>query len=243
MHKLLLILYVISLIGPSTIAHAQLSLGLQAGIGQNYLSTNIDKLSYTNNVSQHTPVLSLPISYTFCSWFSLQTAITYIQKNYSLVRNGPYTGIYETFKNTYLQLPLLASFEYRHKKISGFAIMGVFAAYWVRASVKGKTPAIFTATDNTAGNDRTIETFGLSYYNEPYVFDTKRDRRYQLGWAAGGGLEYLFDKNNSIVAEISFFQSLTDKQNTYMLNQSRQFDQTSVFSLGYKYSFGRKNEK
>ncbi len=227
----------------SVLTNAQLSLGTEAGLAQNYLHTDINSLSYTNNAPRNGMIITLPVEYNLYNWLSIKTSITYIQKNHSFVRTGAYSGIYEIFMNAYLQLPLIISLKYGNGKINGFINTGMFTAYWVGARVKGKTPDIFNATDNINSNGQATETFPLVYFNEKHAFDNKRDRLYELGFTLGGGLCYSLSKKNSLQIEINYFRSLTDQQKSYLHNPGARFNQTMAFMLGYICNFRLKHKK
>lgn len=222
-----------------TSAQAQLTIGPSAGITNNFLKTNINSLSYTKNQTENGLIIDLPVQYAIKNGFFLETAFTFLQKNYSYRRTGPFAGIYTKFTNTYCQLPVTAGREYGHRKIRVGVLAGVYGAYWLQGRMKGKIPNIYSVKDSTNGSGQTTETFGLSGFNEKYVFDSRKDRRFEFGLTAGLCCAYFLHSGNCFTIVANYSHAITDQQKNYMVNQLQRLNQTFAVCVGYRYQLIR----
>jgi hypothetical protein len=235
----------LSLITAVTIAgaQAQLAIGLETGITGNYLHSDINKLSYTNNQSENGFIINVPVKYTINNSVFLKTAFTVLQKNYSYIRTGPYAGVYTRFTNTYWQLPVTAGINYGNKKIKVLLQAGAYGAYWLQGKMKGKIPNIYNVTDSTNSNGQITETFGLISFTQRNAFDSRKDRRFEFGLTGGLGFIYFSDTRNSVLIEANYFHSLTGQQKNYMVNQEKRMNQTFAITAGYIYRFNIRSSK
>jgi hypothetical protein len=216
------------------ISQAQISLGLEAGSSNDYLNTNISNRASTAINSETGYSFGLPFRYKILPWLYAGVTPNITQKDYSINRTDSLAGVYARYNNTYLQLPMMAHFVYG-KRLQAFANVGIYMGYWFAGHIKGNTPNIFAVTSTNTNTGQTIENFQLSAYNEKYIFDSQRDNRWELGWMAGGGLQYKLTGKYIIFWECSYYQSLTDQQKKYMVNQISQYNRTIVFSVGGLY--------
>lgn len=216
--------------------NAQFSIGFEGGASINHLNTNINNRALTKNETQVGYSIGIPFRYRIAKYLSLETAPNLTQKKYSIVRLDPFKGVYHTFTNTYLQLPLIAKLTYGKKKFDYCLNIGAYMAYWALGNVNGSLPNIFTVTDSII-NGQIIEKFMLNEYREKYTFNKKIDNRLEFGWVAGIGIVYKLNNYYSLFFEGNYYQALTDQQKKYMINQVPQYNQTLVFSIGGMYSF------
>lgn len=216
------------------VSSAQINIGLQTGLSNNHLNTNISNraLSNINNIIGYS--VGVPIRYNINDFLFIQASPNITQKNYSINRTDSLLGVYAQNNNTYLQMPLSIGFLYG-KRLQVFINVGAYIGYWISGIEKGKIPNIFSVT--TTGTGQQTEIFQLTTYNQNYAFNSQKDNRFEMGWLTGGGLQYKLKKKYSLVLESIYYQSLTDKQK-YMTNQiPQQYNQTFTFSIGSLYSF------
>jgi outer membrane protein with beta-barrel domain len=218
-------------------SRAQLLMGIQAGVSSNNLHTSIANRASATINRKDGYTIGMPVQYRINSWLYAAALPDITQKNYSIDRTDSLTGVYEQWSNTYLQLPLMLHFIYG-KRLQVFADAGAYIGYWTSGRVKGKTPNVFGVTDifNPVTGQRT-ETYPLTAYDEKYNFNNRRDRRFEFGWVAGFGLQYKVRNRYSVYAEVSRYESLTDQQKKYMVNQEPQYNETITLSIGGLYSF------
>lgn len=158
-------------------------------------------------------------------------------------RSGPFAGIYSSFINAYLQLPVAACFDYRRKRISLFANAEFYGGYWISARQQGKIPNIFSVTSIIGSNGQSIERYGLTPYNEKYSFNIRKDNRYEFGVSPGAGGNYTLRNGLTIGLEAHYFHSLTDLQKNYAILLNSRKNRTWAFFTTLIYEIGPKNRK
>lgn len=215
--------------------NAQTFSGLQAGVSSNILNINISNRKSTIISSGIGYTSGLLIEQKVAKFLFVKASPNLTSKNYSFDRTDSLAGIYTRYNNRYLQLPIEAQVVYG-KRLQVFASIGIYFGYWLAGREKGKVPNIFSVTNNiNTVTNQASQSFQLSAFNERYIFNLQRDNRLELGWIGDSGLQYQFENYNIIFVEGSYYKSLTDQQKKYMLNQSAQYNQTFVFSIGYLY--------
>ncbi|PWT74829.1 MAG: hypothetical protein C5B59_10285 [Bacteroidetes bacterium] len=218
------------------LSHAQLSLGIEGGVNKNYLSTSGIQQAFTSYTGAYGAQVAIPVSYRLKNWLSVQSSISYVQKNYNIVRTGFFEGIHQNNKNNYIQVPLMAHFSFGGKKMRGFLNLGGYGAYWVSATVQGTEPNILNPVDSSfTTSQQPVNDFSLSKpysFNEKYTFDSRKDCRWEWGLLAGVGLSYQLSQSVVMYVEGRFTQSLTDQQKNYMINQVGRYNQTYAVLAG-----------
>jgi hypothetical protein len=226
-----------------TDAKGQIAIGLEAGISNNFLHTDISKLSYTNNQSENGFIITVLVQYVINNTLFLKTAFTLLQKNHSYIRTGPYTGVYTRFTNSYGQLPVMAGINFGNKKIKALLQAGVYGAYWLQGKMKGQIPNIYNVTDSISSNGQITENYALAGFNQRYAFDSRKDRRFECGVTGGLGLTYFLNTRNSVLIEANYSHSLTSQQKNYMMNQEKRLNKTLAITAGYLYRFNTRSSK
>ncbi len=220
---------------------AQLSVGVVAGYNYNHLITDIKNREFTKNTIERGYCTGLQINYSLTNLLSLQTGIDLLQKNYSFTRTGEYTGVYETFTNSYIQLPIAVKLRLLEKrKFQIFLKAGVYGAYWAYANVKGTTLNIFNSTHTISNEGQIIQYLSLTDYSEKYQFNDTKDNRYEFGLNSGISIQYALNRKYSALIESNYFQSVTDQQKHYMINQISKINQTLCISIGCIITFSDK---
>lgn len=235
--KIYKLIFFVQFLALSHIAKSQFFIGFEIGITQNHLNTYIKNRVFTNNKNGVGYSFGFPLQYRINSWLSINSNLNFSEKKYSWVRTGTFRGVYQIFANNYIQLPLLANMSYGNKKIQGFINAGGYVGYWMYGRVKGTVPDIFNITDSTNASGQTLQSFGLSTYNQKYTFNSNIDNRIEFGWVVGLGMNYKLANSYSFFTEIIYYQALTDQQKKYTINQIPQHNQTFIFSIGVLYSF------
>ena len=225
------------------LVNAQVAIGPVLGASRNYLYTDISQMSYTRLDPDNGLVTGAKVQYHLTKKLWLHASPGFLKKNYSYVRSGPYTGIYTSYLNSYLQLPLAISLELKRKQLSVYMSAGVYWAYWIKATVKGAIADIYSAADSTGSNGQLTETLRLVDYSTPYQFDTRKDRRNEWGVQGTIGIQLNFSNSNSLLAEAGYSRSLTSQQKKYMLYQARQLNQTCQITVGLLHYFRLNNTR
>ena len=238
--KLLLCAGILFLSTLSYKSNAQLYAGFGIGGNQNYLITNVSNLISTEYVPKAGLNIEVPVEYKVNDWFSLKATPGFIQKSYQMQRTDYYAGIYEETKNSYLQLPVSTQFSFGEKKLRGFLELGGYAAYWVSGHVKGATPNIFNAPGYGTSYSSSVyqnifDAYNPYYYDEKYAFDSKKDRRMELGVLAGVGINYQLKPTCKLFAVYKYYDALTSKDKNYQSDQKTSYNETGAFTVGLLY--------
>lgn len=220
-----------------TALQAQWSAGISTGYTHNELYTNISNYDYNNYKKEGGFVIALPVQYTIHDWLAVKVEPGFIEKSFSLqqtVPGNPPTRL--TNRYHYLQLPLMAQFSFGAGRWRGFTNLGGYGSYWVSGRIKG--------TELDGFNYIYLPFSNLvQEVNGKYEFDSRRDRRLQFGWLAGGGLQYTVSKKLDVFAEGRYYQDLTDQQKDYMRGQVPRYNMTVSAGIGclYHFSTGKHN--
>lgn len=220
------------LIALSAHVRAQLSIGVESGFNKNYLYTNTSNRDFTAYKPASGFSIGIPVSYAVNNWFAIQADPSFIKKNYKSERSDFFEGVYQINTNTYLQLPVMAHFTFGGEYLKGFLNLGMYGGYWTFGKVKGVLPNMLNVVDSV-GNTNTVYDYEKPYsYNEKYLFDSRKDNRLDLGWLAGAGISYDVNDIYQVFGEGRYYQSLTDQQKKYMINQVPRYNQTYSVTLG-----------
>jgi len=207
---------------------AQWSLGVETGITRNTVITSASNLSFTTYKPVTGYAVGLPVRYEFNNWFSIQADPNITQKGYVYDRTGPYSGYFEEFKNTYLQLPVMAQFRFGGQKLKGFMNMGVFGGYWSGSHINGN---LLNAL-NYNPNSTTTSKEQSYHFSEKGTFDKTRDNRMEMGMVVGAGFSYQLTPLYQVFVEGRYMPSFTDLQKQYMHNQVARYNLTYRISVG-----------
>lgn len=217
---------------------AQFSIGIDAGYNYNHLNTDIQNIKFSKITSEGGYSTGLQINYSLTKILSLQTGIDLLQKNYSFTRTGKYTGIYETFTNSYLQIPIAVKLRiFEKKNFQIFFKTGVYGAYWAFAKVNGTTLNIFNSTNTINSDRKIIQYLSITDYSENYQFNDAKDNRHEFGLNTGICIHYALNRKYLVLIESSYFQSFTDQQKKYMVMQFSKINQTLSISIGCLMTF------
>ncbi len=227
----------ISLMSVIFTTNAQTSIGIEAGISADYLNTNISNRVSSKMLYKAGYTIAIPFQYEINQHLYIETAPDIIQKNYSIDRTDSLSGAYQSFINTYLQVPVMIKYAYSNNKWQLYAEAGMYGGYWLAARLKGNIPNIFTATESSNTNGQTTSTIQYQKYSDKYTFNSKKDNRLELGWVAGIGAQCHVNEKHLLIFSCRFYESLTQQEKQYMLNQIPQYNETFSFSVGYLISF------
>jgi hypothetical protein len=232
-HKVFLVVFFTPFVLTSK---GQTSFGLEAGMSSGYLNTNITNRASTEITNSIGYTINIPFQFKIKQWLYLETTPGITQKNYSIDRTDSLAGAYETFKNTYVQLPLMAKFVYGNR-LQVYADAGFYLGYWLAGRVNGLIPNIFSAMETTNSNGQASSSILFSSYDEKYQFNPQTDNRTEFGWVAGVGAQYHVNKKYQLLISCRYYEALTDQQKKYMFNQVPQYNQTLTISAGTLISF------
>lgn len=203
-------------------ANAQWRVGVTAGADYNVFS--IDKQYMTDVLFDGRWGVTCGVTgqYNFTDWFGVRADFNMTQKNYRMHR-AIFEGIDLKYRNTYLQLPVMASFSFGGETLRGFCNLGVYGGYWARSYRYGQD----------------INSFTGRYYDvkEKVAFNSDRDKRWDCGLVGGVGLEYQFAEHWAAQVEVRYYYSTTSTTKQYMKNKDYRYNSTTAIQIGASYIF------
>lgn len=226
-------------------AKAQWHIGLEAGWNKNHLQTSVSNRPFTKYEPLQGFSVAIPVLYQFNNWLAVHAAPGIITKNYQLTRTGVFEGIFQKHLSQYLQVPVAARFSFGGTKLKGFLNLGGYAAYWMNSRLKGFAPNYFDITlpNENEEVDRYLDVYPGVHFNQKYEWNSRRDRRMELGVVAGAGISYSCGIRNSFFVEARYYRGLTDLQKNYMINQVPRFNDTYTLQAGYLYQLKQKAKR
>ena len=124
--------------------------------------------------------------------------------------------------NTYLQLPVMASFSFGGTKLRGFCHVGAYGGYWLNSRIKG-----------VAINHLIFESYDI---DEDIPFDSERDQRWDFGFLGGLGMEYRFASHWAAQVEMRYYHSVVSTQKDYMRVKDPKYNSTLALQAGVYHS-------
>jgi Outer membrane protein beta-barrel domain len=220
-------------------AKPHLSLGIASGIVRNYLLTNPAYRLQTKYQGANGFIGGLQINYRFSTLFSLLSEPSYVGKNYRIVRTGYYQGVFQSFHNHYIQLPVMAGFAWEMGKIQIQLNAGGYMAYWISGRMKGAIPNIgnLTSAQDTAYTN-VFQEFRPWSYDQKYQF-SDRDNRMEIGFVTGFSMIYTLQQRYHFSLSARFYNSLTGLQRNYSLNQQNGVNETFAIVTGCAIEIGK----
>ena len=218
-------------------AEAQLSLGVEGGISNNYLHYKTFNQSFSRLNNSIGFCFGSRLQYKMSKKRYIEIGSAILQKNYSISRTGIFAGAFEMHRNTYSQFSVMMKYRIISKPFQFYIKGGGYMAYWMKGQVTGKIPDVFSVSDSINQSGQIQETIQLRSFNKKYEFDGKKDNRIELGYISEIEMQYSINKRSSIATTFSVYQSLTDQQKKYMLGVVPRYNQTMLFMLKYLFAF------
>lgn len=202
-------------------ALAQWRAGVHIGGDYNSYSRDVHYLSDYHYEGANGFAINAMAQYDFLSWLGVRADIAFVQKNHKESRKLV-TMDYDV-NNSYLLLPVMASFSFGGGKLRGFMNLGVYGGYWLNSRMKGSYCNLQTS---------------LPYdVDEDIPFSDTRDQRWDGGLVAGAGMEYRFATHWAAQMEVRHYYSLTSITKDYMRYSDPRYNSTTAFTLGVQYLF------
>ena len=195
-HKVLLSC-LLALICQSTLAQWQL--GVEAGCGITSITRSqagrVDE-TYGSRASYD---IGIYARYSILNWLAIRADLELTERNHRMERNLAYIQpVYTIYRNTYLQLPVMADFSFGGKKVRGHMYAGGFAGALLSGRNKGTT---FWMTDDNI------------YFQD---FDVSADlterNRVTAGLVGGAGLSYDVTDRIILDATVLYYYDLVSYQ-------------------------------
>lgn len=156
-------------------------------------------------------------------WLGVRADLNVTQKNHRQYRTGFFNSNDYKTHNTYLQLPVMASFSFGANKVRGFLNLGVYGGYWLSSHLEG---TMFSLEEN-----KTLPV------DEDVDFNDDRDQRWDTGLAGGIGVEYRFAQHWVAQVEGRCYYSTVSTQKDYMKIRDPKYNTTLGLQVGVFYIF------
>ena len=231
MKKIVLILFLSAAL--TLPASAQWSIGLHGGLDVNSMSRSA---FYTSQTYESRAGFSVGLSseYMFKEWLGLRFGADILQKNYRTVYNNSEMlkyGCNEDFRNTYLQIPVMADFCISLAQWSLHFLAGAYGGCWLSSRESG--------TINRVGLDPDDEStiHAASFENAKVEFNSVRDRRLCFGALCGLNVERALSQHWFVGIEALCYYDLTSQTKDYMRIKDPRYNTTfdCHFSVSYKF--------
>ena len=233
MKKFLFFYFVLLFLSHSNVVTAQLSVGVESGFSLNYTRIDVSNLSFTEKKPGSGYLVGLKLNYNLIEKLNIVLSPMSISKNYFIERTGRYAGLFQKHTNQYIQIPAYCQFNFKStSKINYFLNSGLYIGFWAKGRIEGATANILNIIDSVSTSGQIIESFKVEEYSEKYSFNKRRDNRIEWGLLFGGGVFYKATNKFSFYTELKVYQSLSDQQKKYMINQTSKYNQTYSLSLG-----------
>jgi hypothetical protein len=211
---------------------AQLSIGLNGGISRNRIISNTGSAELSSYEAVNGFSRGIMLRYDFSRLLSLGFEPSYLGKHYKVKRKGYYHGVYQLFHNQYLQLPVLISVSFHHRRIRATANFGVYAAYWLNSRRKGVIPNLSNLSLQATDFGNVFQNMQRFSYDEPHRFVGSTDRRWERGWTLGLDLAHAFDERLACYIAGKYYYALTNQAKTEPIRFEQRFNETLAVTLG-----------
>ena len=157
---------------PAVCAHAQWRVGVTGGADYNVFSMDRQYLDDYRIDGRWGATLGITGQYSFNDWLGVRADLNWTQKNYRKHRMVLWQMDYK-YRNDYLQLPVMATFNVGGHRLRGFCNLGAYGGYWLSSHRKGTDYSYFGSY--------------MMPFSERVSFDNEVDRRWDFGLVGGIG--------------------------------------------------------
>lgn len=184
----------------------------------------------TNSCNIYISTLGLMGQYDFCDWFGVRADLNWTMKDHRQYRTMVSTD-YETL-NSYIQLPVMASFSFGSQKVRGFLNAGLYGGYWISSSDYGNQQFLMS-----------VIMMSGTLKNE---FVKERDQRFDFGLVGGLGVEWRFKLLKKDwawqILEARIYYSTQSTQKDYMKIKDPRYNTTLALQSGLCYFFNNSSK-
>ncbi|MDX8552871.1 PorT family protein [Tenacibaculum sp. 1B UA] len=233
--KVFLLLFTAFLINSSLSAQSKFRVSFSGGLNNNDITYSASNRVNTEYVDEEGNYFKAGFNFKVYKHISIQTGLTYLNKNYRFQRTGTREGISTLHKSRYFNIPVMVGIQPLHKtlkntKFNFEVFAGTYVGWW-----------------NSLKRESTVEVFGELDFDgfpkktitESYDFDKNENHfnRVDYGLQTETRLGYNFHKNLSLFLEYSFMYGLSDNQKEQLRKTSNYYYTTSNYGIGISYNF------
>lgn len=230
---ILFTIFFISALFPMKMA-AQWKVGAFAGYDYNHYSIDTQYAYDLNFKGRNGVTVGILGEYGFKDWLGVRCELVYLQKGHKMERL--YNETKQKQRDNYLELPVMARFSFGSDKIRGLLHAGGYVGYWMSSRIKGEEKSLTYNPDKQIEYEE--EPNEIYSYNKSYVFDSKRDNRFDAGLVGGLGASYRVLPQLEVEVEGRCYYSLTSITKDYMqYSKQPRYNTTITIIAEVKYCF------
>ncbi|WCT14245.1 outer membrane beta-barrel protein [Mucilaginibacter jinjuensis] len=204
--------------------YAQTSIGFEGGSSLNKFHTILpDNARIRPNVGV---LLGIPLEVKLNQHLYLLTEPEFAVKSYTLDKTGQFSGLYESFNNNYIQVPIKLGYRIG-SKLKCLMEGGFYGGYWVTADIKGVIPDIYDL-----GSDNS-----LTRYDGKIALNTRNINRFQFGIISAIGCTYPIYSGFNIFFKTLLSRDLTNQVKSDAAGKNLSVNETIYFTSGIIKSF------
>ncbi|WP_299161357.1 outer membrane beta-barrel protein [uncultured Tenacibaculum sp.] len=233
--KVLGILFIILITSFSSSAQNKFRISLSGGLNNNDITYSATNRVNTEYVDESGNYFKAGFNFKIYKHISIQTGITYLNKNYKYQRTGTREGIYTLHKSRYFNIPVMVGIQPLHKALKNtkfnFEIFaGTYVGWW-NSLERESTVYVFAEFDFDGFPQKTVI--------DSYDFDKNENQfnRVDYGLQAETRVDYKIYKNLGVFIEYSFMYGLSDNQKQQLRKASNYYYTTSNYGMGISYNF------
>lgn len=207
--------------GSDDAAQGKWKVGISLGGNSNFYQMSTSYQADWKQSGRGGASIGLVGQYDFYEWLGVRAELQMIEKNYRNSREL-ITNDYR-YTNSYLQMPVMASFSFGGSKLRGFANLGIYGGYWMSSSVEVRTfNGIIDRYQDIEQDD---------------MINSERDNRWVFGYVAGAGIEYRFSDRWAAQAEARYYWDATSQVKQYQRISDHRYNTTIGVQLAAMYTF------
>lgn len=195
--------------------------GVSIGYTNNSYQKNINYQSDWQLRNRGGMTAGITAQYDLRDWFGIRTDLVWVQKNYRMYRSMICNDY--SYNNSYLQLPVMATFSFGAQKLRGFFNTGVYGGYW-----------IISSADVTLWNNSLEKYYKVS---QSGLINSEKDNRFVFGYVGGAGLEYRLAEKISAQLELRYYYDATSQTKQYQRISDHRYNSTFSIQTTVFYHF------
>ncbi len=230
------VLFLAFLVNVSISAQSKFSISLSGGLNDNSITYSASNRVDTEYIGKSGNYIKAGFNLKIYNNISIQTGLTYLDKNYQFQRTNTREGIYTFYDTKYFNVPIMVGIQPLHKllkntKFNFEVFAGAYIGWWNSLNREATVQVFSELTlDNKYPRKKVTESYDFST-NENHF------NRFDFGLQAETRLGYNFYRNFNVFLEYSLMYGLTDNQKHQLRKTSRYYYTTSNYGIGLSYNF------
>lgn len=175
--------------------------------------------------------ISIPVNYKVNDFFSVETGITYVQKNFTWSKTYRTDSATLTFSqkqiNGFVEIPLSLSFSITNSTVSAVASAGPYIGIWAHSY---RTDSPYNSSVGLNGEGKYDTVSGFHSFN-------KADNRFEFGFIFTAGVEVEISRTVMFLRGV-YDISITDLSSDYQISRVVRHNSTFRAEAGMRFLIG-----